>query len=59
MRKRIVTDPKDKQIIKLETQLAKLEQAVKILSGKVALLERENNRRKAEVTQITSALRRN
>jgi hypothetical protein len=48
-------DPKQ---AKLEQQIKQLEQVIKVLSGKVALLERENNRRKQEVNQIASALRK-
>ena len=43
---------------KLEQQVKQLEQVVKVLSSKVALLERENNRRKQEVNQISSHLRK-
>jgi hypothetical protein len=51
---------KDTQkIAKLESQLTKLEQVVKVLAAKVSFLERENNRRKQEVNQISSHLRKN
>ena len=50
-----MSDQKQQQ---LERQLAHLEQIVKVLGNKVALLERENNRRKMEVNQIASALRK-
>lgn len=53
-----MTDPNEKKIKQLEDKLARLEQVVKILSGKVALLERENNRRKTETSQITNAIRK-
>jgi acetolactate synthase small subunit len=50
---------KDTQkITKLEQQLTKLEQVVKVLAAKVSFLERENNRRKMESTQIANALRK-
>ena len=50
---------KDTQkIIKLEQQLTKLEQVVKVLAAKVSFLERENNRRKMESNQIANALRK-
>lgn len=50
---------KDTQkIAKLELQLAKLEQVVKVLAAKISFLERENNRRKQEANQIVSALRK-
>jgi uncharacterized coiled-coil protein SlyX len=52
-------DPKDQQIKKLEKQLSLMEQAVKMLSAKIAYLERENNRRKSETNQITNHLRKN
>jgi regulator of replication initiation timing len=48
----------DPKITKLEQQIKQLEQVVKALSGKVALLERENNRRKMEINQISSHLRK-
>lgn len=48
----------DQKVQQLERQLAHLEQIVKVLGNKVALLERENNRRKAETSQIASALRK-
>lgn len=43
---------------KLEQQIKVLEQVVKNLSVRVQFLERENNRRKSEVNQISSALRK-
>lgn len=46
------------EVTKLKKQVAQLEQIVKVLGNKVALLERENNRRKMEVGQIASALRK-
>jgi TolA-binding protein len=51
-------DPNDKKIKQLEDKLARLEQVVKVLSGKISLLERENNRRKTETSQITNAIRK-
>ena len=51
-------DPNDKKIKQLEDKLARLEQVVKVLSGKISLLERENNRRKTETGQITNAIRK-
>jgi regulator of replication initiation timing len=50
---------KDPQQAKLEKQVTQLEQAVKILAQKISFLERENNRRKMEVNQISSHLRKN
>ena len=43
---------------KLEETIAHLEYVVKILGAKVALLERENNRRKVETNQLTHAIRK-
>jgi hypothetical protein len=43
---------------KLEKQIKTLEFTVKVLAKSVHLLERENNRRKLEINQITSALRK-
>jgi hypothetical protein len=45
-------------VVKLQKQVQQLEQIVKVLGNKVALLERENNRRKMEVGQIALALRK-
>jgi hypothetical protein len=50
---------KDPQQIKLEKQITQLEQVVKVLAQKISFLERENNRRKMEVNQISSHLRKN
>jgi outer membrane murein-binding lipoprotein Lpp len=50
---------KDPHLAKLEKQLATLEMVVKQLSARVQFLERENNRRKQEVTQIANLLRKN
>jgi outer membrane murein-binding lipoprotein Lpp len=50
---------KDPLQAKLEKQVATLELAVKQLSSRVQFLERENNRRKQEVNQISSHLRKN
>jgi hypothetical protein len=44
---------KDPNQEKLEKQLLNLEQIVRVLAGKIAFLERENNRRK-----IASAVRK-
>lgn len=56
---RMTMENKDTQkIVKLEQQLTKLEQVVKVLAAKVSFLERENNRRKMESTQIANALRK-
>ena len=49
---------KDPTIAKLEKQITQLEQVVKILAQKVSFLERENNRRKMEVNQISSYVRK-
>jgi hypothetical protein len=49
---------KDPNQAKLEKQIAQLEQVVKVLAGKVAFLERENNRRKMETNQIGNVLRK-
>jgi len=51
-------DPNEKKMKQLEDRLARLEQVIKILNGKVSLLERENNRRKTETSQITNAIRK-
>lgn len=48
----------DQKIKQLESQIKHLEQIVKVLGNKISLLERENNRRKAETSQIASALRK-
>ena len=50
---------KDTEVVKLEKQLTQLEQVVKVLAQKISFLERENNRRKMEVNQISSHLRKN
>lgn len=50
---------KDPQQIKLEKQVTQLEQVIKVLAQKISFLERENNRRKMEVNQISSHLRKN
>jgi outer membrane murein-binding lipoprotein Lpp len=49
---------KDPERIKLEQQIARLEQAVKILAGKVSFLERENNRRKDNINNIAQHINR-
>jgi hypothetical protein len=50
--------PKDPERIKLEQQLARLEQVVKILAGKVSYLERENSRRKDNINNIAQHINR-
>ena len=50
---------KDPIQAKLEKQITQLEQVVKVLAQKISFLERENNRRKMEVNQISSHLRKN
>ena len=49
---------KDPNYVKLEKQLAQLEQVVRMLGAKVAYLERENTRRKSEMNQIANHLNR-
>jgi peptidoglycan hydrolase CwlO-like protein len=51
-------DPKDQHITKLEQQVKQLTQALQVIVRKVEFLERENNRRKQEVNQISSHLRK-
>jgi hypothetical protein len=51
-------DPKDQHIAKLEQQVKQLTQALQVIGRKVEFLERENNRRKMEVTQISSYLKK-
>jgi regulator of replication initiation timing len=51
-------DPKDQKIVKLEQQITQLTQALQVIGRKVEFLERENNRRKMEVNQISSHLRK-
>lgn len=51
-------DPKDQQIVKLEQQVKQLTQALQVVGRKVEFLERENNRRKMEVNQISSYLKK-
>ena len=46
------------EVAKLKAQIAQLERIVKVLGQKVAFLERENNRRKSEINQIASVLRK-
>ena len=58
MRMRMMENKDTQKIIKLEQQLTKLEQVVKVLAAKVSFHERENNRRKMESTQIANALRK-
>lgn len=50
--------PENLEITKLKAQVAQLEQIVKVLGQKVAFLERENNRRKSELNQVASAMRK-
>ena len=50
--------PKDPDRIKLEQQLARLEQVVKVLAGKISFLERENNRRKDNINNIAQHINR-
>ena len=51
-------DAKDKQITQLEQQVKQLTQALQVIGRKVEFLERENNRRKMEVNQLTSFLKK-
>ena len=51
-------DAKDPKIIKLEQQVKQLTQALQVIGRKVEFLERENNRRKMEVNQLTSFLKK-
>lgn len=46
------------EVVKLQKQIQHLEQIVKVLGNKIMFLERENNRRKMEVNQIASTLRK-
>jgi len=46
------------KITKLEQQVAQLIKQNQELSRRVSLLERENNRRRGEVSQIASAINR-
>jgi regulator of replication initiation timing len=48
----------DQKKLMLEQQLNKLVQQVAELNRRVQFLERENNRRKMETNQITSAINR-
>ena len=52
-------DLREQKIKQLEQQLTLMEQVVKMLSAKIAYLERENNRRKLETNQISNHLRKN
>lgn len=56
--RKIKMDPKDQHITKLEQQVKQLTQALQVIGRKVEFLERENNRRKMEVTQISSYLKK-
>jgi len=51
-------DAKDKQITQLEQQVKQLTQALQVIGRKVEFLERENNRRKMEINQVASVLRK-
>ena len=51
-------DPKDKQIAELEKTLQRLMENVKLLNQRVTFLERENNRRKGDVNQLSSAIKK-
>lgn len=53
-----MTDPKDLKIAQLEQQVKNLNSAVGDLTRKVELLIRENNRRKNDISQIASAVKR-
>ena len=46
------------KIIKLEQQIAQLIKHAQDLNQRVSLLEKENNRRRGEVSQITSVINR-
>ena len=48
----------DPKITQLEQQVKQLTQALQVIGRKVEFLERENNRRKQEVNQISSHLRK-
>jgi len=50
-------DPKTK-IAELERTLQQLIESVKLLNQRVNFLERENTRRKSDVTQISSAIKK-
>jgi regulator of replication initiation timing len=47
-------DPKDQKMALLEQQLTKLLQQVVELNRRVSFLERENNRRKLDINQISN-----
>lgn len=51
-----MTQPSNQQIAQLELQLKKLSKQVLELNTRVQYLERENTRRKNEVSQIASAV---
>jgi hypothetical protein len=53
-----MTDPKDLKIAALEQKVKQLNSAVSDLTRKVELLVRENNRRKSDISQIASAIKR-
>jgi uncharacterized small protein (DUF1192 family) len=47
-------DPKDQKIVQMEKQLAKLVQQVAELNRRIGFLERENNRRKIDINQVSN-----
>lgn len=51
-------DPKDKKLAQQEKEIERLTKTLAKLQAAVSILSRENNRRKAEITQITSVLRK-
>jgi len=53
-----MTNSSDKVIKDLEKKLGQLEVQLKELNQRVRYLERENNRRKSEVGQVSTALAR-
>jgi len=53
-----MTSNNDKVIKELEQKVTKLESQVRELGQRLQYLERENNRRKSEVNQISSSLAR-
>jgi peptidoglycan hydrolase CwlO-like protein len=53
-----MTDPKDLKIAALEQQVKHLNSAVGDLTRKIELLSRENNRRKNEISQIESTVKK-
>lgn len=53
-----MTNSSDKVIKDLERKLSQLEVQLKELNQRVRYLERENSRRKSEVSQVTTVLRK-